>query len=167
MRLGALRAGAAAVFWIVVALQASTVIAFAAVREVSLRVGREIALETVPVDPRDLFRGDYVVLRYKISTLSACYWRTGTTIFVPLGERNGVWSVSGRSSSEYDDAATRGDVVIRGEVGSRGGDSTCSVTYGIESYFVPEGTGRTIAGTPTVIVSVDGTGSATIKRLAP
>lgn len=32
-----------------------------------LTSGREIVLETVPVDPRSLFRGDYVTLRYAIS----------------------------------------------------------------------------------------------------
>lgn len=30
-------------------------------------MGQEILLETMPLDPRDLFRGDHVVLNYKIS----------------------------------------------------------------------------------------------------
>ena len=34
-----------------------------------LRAGTEVRLATAPVDPRDLFRGDYVILNYKISTL--------------------------------------------------------------------------------------------------
>lgn len=29
--------------------------------------GREIVLPVVPVDPRSLFRGDYVILNYEIS----------------------------------------------------------------------------------------------------
>ena len=36
-----------------------------------LRGGTEIRLRTVPVDPRDLFRGDYVILAYPISTVEA------------------------------------------------------------------------------------------------
>ena len=32
--------------------------------------GQEITLETVPVDPVDLFRGDYVRLEYKINTVN-------------------------------------------------------------------------------------------------
>ena len=28
--------------------------------------GTEVILETRPIDPRDLFRGEYVILRYKI-----------------------------------------------------------------------------------------------------
>ena len=34
-----------------------------------LRSGQEVRLEVVPVDPRDLFRGDYVVLDYRIGTV--------------------------------------------------------------------------------------------------
>jgi uncharacterized membrane-anchored protein len=36
-----------------------------------LRDGTEVTLQTRPVDPRDLLRGDYVVLRYDISQLPA------------------------------------------------------------------------------------------------
>ena len=42
---------------------------FIAYKEYTLRTGTEVTLKTVPVDPRDLFRGDYVVLNYEISTL--------------------------------------------------------------------------------------------------
>src|SRR3954447_10867095 len=34
-----------------------------------LKSGQEARLEVVPVDPRDLFRGDYVVLGYRIGTV--------------------------------------------------------------------------------------------------
>src|SRR5690606_1773289 len=35
-----------------------------------LRSGAEVTLQTEPFDPRDLMRGDYVVLGYEISSLS-------------------------------------------------------------------------------------------------
>ena len=38
-------------------------------KQMTLLTGKEVLLKTVPVDPRDLFRGDYVVLRYDISTI--------------------------------------------------------------------------------------------------
>ncbi|MBA2400538.1 MAG: GDYXXLXY domain-containing protein, partial [Bradyrhizobium sp.] len=38
-------------------------------RAAILRDGKEVRLEVVPVDPRDLFRGDYVVLGYRIGTV--------------------------------------------------------------------------------------------------
>ena len=54
-----------------------------------LRNGAEVRLKTVPVDPRDLFRGDYVVLGYPISVVEAEQgaepYRSGETVFVTLG----------------------------------------------------------------------------------
>ena len=38
-------------------------------RAAILRSGQEVRLEIAPVDPRDLFRGDYVVLAYRIGTV--------------------------------------------------------------------------------------------------
>ncbi len=37
---------------------------FIAYKEYTLRTGTEVILKTMPVDPRDLFRGDYVTLNY-------------------------------------------------------------------------------------------------------
>ncbi len=41
----------------------------------TVMLGDEILLETVPVDPTDIFRGDYVQLSYKISELDTSYIR--------------------------------------------------------------------------------------------
>ena len=38
-------------------------------REYVLRNGKVIHLRTAPIDPRDLFRGDYVRLNYEISRI--------------------------------------------------------------------------------------------------
>jgi uncharacterized membrane-anchored protein len=38
-------------------------------REHILRNGKVILLRTAPIDPRDLFRGDYVRLNYEISRI--------------------------------------------------------------------------------------------------
>ena len=40
-------------------------------RVMLLKTGREITLDVVPVDPRSLFRGDYVILSYPISRVPA------------------------------------------------------------------------------------------------
>ena len=55
----------------VIALQAAWVISTAARQEFLLRRGTVVLLESAPVDPRDLLRGDYVILSYKISVLPA------------------------------------------------------------------------------------------------
>ena len=48
-----------------------------------LRGGTEVKLLTRPIDPRDLLRGDYVVLGYDISQLP-----TGALLNQPAGSRN-------------------------------------------------------------------------------
>jgi GDYXXLXY protein len=56
-----------------------------------LREGTEVTLQTRPVDPRDLLRGDYVVLGYDISQLPA-----GSLLNQPAGERNPMVFVNSR-----------------------------------------------------------------------
>ena len=36
-------------------------------KQLTIVTGTTVLLETVPVDPRDIFRGDYVTLNYAIS----------------------------------------------------------------------------------------------------
>src|SRR5205807_818806 len=52
-----------------VAFQVFVLVAMIALRAAPLLVGRTILLRVEPVDPRDLFRGDYVVLNYEIIRL--------------------------------------------------------------------------------------------------
>ena len=47
-------------------------------RALGLR-GETIRLRTVPVDPRDLLRGDYVILGYEISRIPDAAGNTGVT----------------------------------------------------------------------------------------
>lgn len=54
---------------VAIALLCGLVLALVESRAGILRSGTEIRLATAPVDPRDLFRGDYVILNYRISTL--------------------------------------------------------------------------------------------------
>ena len=54
-------------FWIVVAGQLVFLIGFIAVKETALSTGREVVLQTVPVDPRSLLQGDYAILDYEIA----------------------------------------------------------------------------------------------------
>jgi uncharacterized membrane-anchored protein len=152
-----------------------------------LRGGTEIRLKTVPIDPRDLFRGDYVILAYPISTVEAD--AAGKTDF-ERGER--VYVTLGRDEQGFAKAigVTRdwpkvgdGTVVIAGRVTSTStcatnanGDFDCSgrrnrlrVAYGLESYFVPQGEGRAIETTDKarieVVAAVSSSGEAAIKRL--
>jgi uncharacterized membrane-anchored protein len=52
-----------------VLLQVALLVGIIAYRQYWVATGEKVLLRTAPVDPRDLFRGDYVSLRYDISTI--------------------------------------------------------------------------------------------------
>lgn len=158
-------------------------------RETLISTGRQIDLAVIPVDPRSLFRGDYVVLGYEISqvprSLIAGKVERGEQVFVQLTLDNGVWQP--RSVSRAYPAATAlpgSDVVIAARVmyaprdepvgggtDTPGSASRVTLRYGIESFFVPEGSGREIerdVGAKKVVahIAVDQRGRAAIRALS-
>jgi uncharacterized membrane-anchored protein len=157
-------------------------------RAAILRSGQEVRLEVVPVDPRDLFRGDYVVLDYRIGTvdmpkdaMSSPFTR-GQQVFVTLRPDGSNKSKAVAISAERP-AVSGTDLVIAGvvsspstcplnETGTRDcklGSRAVGVRYGLESYFVPEGEGKKIELTPKalleVVAAVAPSGQSAIKRL--
>ena len=60
---------ASILFFAVVAAQVVGLVAFAGVRQAAVTEGREITLQTAPVDPRSLFQGDYAILDYEIAEI--------------------------------------------------------------------------------------------------
>lgn len=56
-------------FVVIIMLQVLLLTGIIAYREYWVRTGEKIVLKTVPVDPRDIFRGDYVHLNYEITNL--------------------------------------------------------------------------------------------------
>ncbi|MDH4619111.1 GDYXXLXY domain-containing protein [Brevibacillus sp. AY1] len=109
--------------------------------ETILAEGTLVKLELQPVDPRSLLQGDYVRLSYTISNLGEHDVAHGEKIRVVLRKQqddlygfSGFYELNGVWNKEYQ--AMPEDVVINGT--TLGGER---VEYGIESYFVPEGTG--------------------------
>lgn len=158
-------------------------------KEYTLRTGTEIILKTEPVDPRDLFRGDYVVLNYEISTLNLeeiqvedPYFEYNDRIYLALEIENGY----GVPKKIYRNPPDN-ELYIKGKVKEiiydweENEDSLIAeeprikelrVEYGIESYFVPEGRGREIESQQwtgregvDVKVVVDKYGNAVIESL--
>ena len=146
-------------FWAIVAAQLVFLIGFIGVREVALRTGTEVVLQTVPVDPRSLLQGDYAILDYEIARLPDWMdgFSAGRTVYVVLQVERDVWT-----SSAYTEERSHvaGEVFIKGRI-----DRIGHADFGIGTYFVPEGTGRIIEGAQDVkvVVSVDEDGNAVIK----
>lgn len=140
-----------------------------------LRTGREIVLDVTPVDPRSLFRGDYVILGYgnlsriDLKPLNAEKSTKGAAAYVTLRKDAGANWQPVALSADYPQDVGEDGVVLRGSI-ERSGQSSAMVRYGIEAYFVPEGTGRKIERMIgekkiQVVVAVDKGGRAAIKAL--
>jgi uncharacterized membrane-anchored protein len=129
--------------------------------EATLAFGKSVVLQAGPVDPRDLFRGDYVRLRYNISTISRIPGlenaNEGDRVYVHLEQHGDVWDATEGAKERHPDW----DVCISGEVVNH------QVQYGIESYFVPEGKGQDIQRAHDIKVraSIDRSGKAIIQGL--
>jgi uncharacterized membrane-anchored protein len=128
-------------------LQVVVLVAMIALRAWPLLVGNPLVIRVVPVDPRDLFRGDYVVLSYAFSVpaggaesltreLAAGRrqgWE-GRTVYVSLvPEPDGIhWRAEGTSLRP-----PAGGRYIRGRAVGHN-----RLEFGIEAFYVQEGMGR-------------------------
>lgn len=141
--------------------------------------GTEVVLAITPVDPRDLFRGDYVILNPEIARITTDQAPVGIKrndeIYVVLQKApNGTWSYISLSKTHPTDLAEN-RIAVRARVQSlwnnRGGaQTTLRLRYGIEKYFVPEGTGKELEKKVRerqirAIVAVGSDGEAAIKGL--
>lgn len=148
-------------FWAVVAGQLVFLLAFIAYKEVDLRTGTDVVLQTVPVDPRSLLQGDYAILDYEIAQLPSFMQDepVGQTIYVFLKEGRYIWTAE---RYDWSPRFAEGKVYIKGRV-----DRPGHLDFGIGTYFVPEGTGHIIEGAQNVkvVVNVDADGSAIIKEV--
>lgn len=165
---------------LVVVLQTAALAGMVAIKHRTLVTGTPILLKTEPVDPRSLFRGDYVWLNYAISTIGYddvagdVGFERHDKVYVVLRKGEKFWQpVSIHREMPAHGADTP---VIRGEVQyagiyvggkERGG---IQVRYGIENYFVPEGEGRALERPAegeevTILVAVDSRGDSAIKAV--
>ena len=105
-------------------------------KEQTLRTGRMVVLETVPVDPRDFLRGDYVVLRYKLSSLDLnqieskkkwYHYLPGERIYVKLEPKGKFW----QAVAIYEKKGTINGLFIKGKA-KYYLNKKLEFTYGIE-----------------------------------
>jgi uncharacterized membrane-anchored protein len=144
---GWLKARERKILLVTVVAQLVVLVAMIALRAIPLITGQTVLVRVQPVDPRDLFRGDYVILSYEFSRISPeqvegfseiqrggrSKWE-GRTVYVPLVPdsdrvhlRAGKATVVKPASGQF----------LRGQMQRYG-----SLQFGIESYYVQEGTGH-------------------------
>lgn len=148
--------------WLAVAFQVGVVAAMAISREWVLATGEPYLFQTAPVDPRDIFRGDYVRLEYLFSRVPPAQLgqeilenglTKGQKVYLSLGrDSNGITQagllsatppsgpyLAGRSLEHwpyrryrYAPHEERRTETLR----------PVSVKYGIEQFYVQQGAGR-------------------------
>jgi uncharacterized membrane-anchored protein len=185
------------IFWIIVV---AGLIGF---KQYTINTGTRITLKTLPVDPRDILRGDYITLRYDINNLNLNSFKTdidlnnfflqnGDRIYIKLKgtldkdleifspDKNVFWNKNvlwtpvevtrKKPNIMRNSLITDLSIVIRGTVTNVDYQyKTIKVNYGIENYFVPEGSGTNIQNLSgkglDVNVIIDRFGSAIVNKL--
>jgi len=156
----------------ILALQTAWLLGTVVVQEYALANGKVILLETRRVDPRDLLRGDYLILNYNISDVPTNLFSPpvkkdlpyGTKIFVALAPgTNQFYAVVKASTNEF--APTANEILLCGKSDKRWwSTNSIHVAYGLEQYYVAEGTGNP-HGKLTVQAIVPASGHAKIKEV--
>ena len=159
---------------LILALQSAWLLGTVAVQEHALANGKIILLETRRVDPRDLLQGDYLILNYKISNVQTNLFSPpvkkdlpdGTKIYVALAPTtNQFYAVVKASTNQFTPATD--EVLLKGKsTWPRWNASTNSihVEYGLERYYVAEGTGNP-TGKLTAQVVVPASGRGRVKEV--
>lgn len=120
------------------------------IESLPLMIGERIVVKVTPVDPRDLFRGDYVILNYDFNRMSvlelqtwATHWdgsksHAGEPVYVTLEQDGDGVHWSGTAASLKKPV---GKKFLLGRVSS---DYSQPLQFGIEAYYVQEGQGKVL-----------------------
>ncbi|MBA3348481.1 MAG: GDYXXLXY domain-containing protein [Actinobacteria bacterium] len=152
----------------IVCVQLALPLGLAGLAAADLAFGEEIRLRAQPVDPLDIFRGNYVVLRYDISSLQVVREvRRGGQLCADLFQSSAD-TYSARFA--YPDPPPEGKTICgRARSDARGGESV-GIEYGIETYYASADRAREIessigSGQAYAVLDLDDDGSARIERL--
>ena len=118
--------------------------------------GMVVPMELVPVDPRDLLRGDYVIINLAIARVSkdvpgSREVEAGEMVFVGLISEGKGPAQPVVVAKQRTDA---GELAIEGTVRTVA-DDFIQVDYGIDAFFLPEGEGLIIEELDTSRVMLD------------
>ena len=129
-----------------IALQLLALTGLLVARSLPLLTGQTILLPITPVDPRDIFRGDYVTLSYDFSRIGVQgvdgqkwpdhdpqQWRQRTVYAALVADADGKhWKLDRLSFTRPSEG-----LFLRGRTAGWN-----QLEFGIESYYVQEGEGR-------------------------
>lgn len=165
------KAQASALLCAAIVFQILVLVGMVARAALPLWTGTEVHVATVPIDPRSMFRGDYVQLRYEVGTLpgdvlsEAQPLRVGQVVYVSLtmGAR-GHYGFAGASLER-----PAGGRFLRGRIAT---DHTpIQVRYGIEAFFASKEEATQLerslrkGGVAVLMVAPDG--RAALKAVGP
>ncbi|MBI2139291.1 GDYXXLXY domain-containing protein [Candidatus Woesearchaeota archaeon] len=127
---------------------------------IPLATGKAVILKTLPVDPFDPLRGQYMAIRYEINTIPPIKGANeGTTVYVLLRENeNKTWDYATASTERPKEG-----IFIKGNIEAVK-KKEMTVKYGIEQYFFERG-GQIPVQNITVEAKVDRKGNARIVQL--
>lgn len=124
-----------------------------------LLTGKTIVLSTLPIDPFDVFRGQYITINYNISSIPVVLEgaSVGDNVYVSLQKEGEIYEFKSVSLTKPEDLFIRGHIVaIYGDM--------MRVQYGIEQYFF-ERNAQFPMRNLQVKAKVDSSGKARIVQL--
>lgn len=162
---------------IIICIIWTAIISFWVVKsEYILITGRKVFLKTIPVDPKDLLMGDYVILNYDISPIPERYKNTkyfpNEEVYVVLKTDKDNIAAIDRIQTErkpHEPLYIKGKISKCNTINPLWKTGTC-INYGIESYYVKEHTGKNLEKNlrdgALVEISIDRHGNAKVKGFA-
>ena len=138
-------------FYLLIVLQIIFLFGMAGSSWATGAMGQEIQMRTIPVDPRDYLYGDYVILNYKMSRVAPSLWQgkgglpeSGDTVYTLLrpNPTDELYEPVGVYPERVNTAAN--EVLLKGIVEYSWENDVIAIRYGLERYYVPEGTGKSL-----------------------
>lgn len=161
-------------FIIMMCIPAAIILGFIFFKMFTLTTGQDILLEIPrPIDPTDLFRGNYVTLWYTISSIdlseitSDYEFSRDETLYATLSKKEKFWTVDSVSHSKP--KLNENQVCLKGKVSSLH-NNQIRAKWGIESFFSPPEQAKEIEkekwrGNVSSIVTADSYCNSILKAL--
>lgn len=160
---------------IIITLQVLFLLGMIGFKMFTVYSGTPVVLKAMPVDPWDMFRGEYVRLTYDISRLEkgqiADNMKEGPVpgsmvVYVVLENNGRYWKAV--SINQNKPELSGNQLFIKGRtVYYDQYQKAYHVTYGIEDYFVQEGEGPELERRESLdaLVKIDRFGNAVLERI--